>query len=42
MLKHYNFIIEKKVIDVYAASRAEAYEKAKQIIDEIKHEKDSD
>ncbi|WP_186321462.1 hypothetical protein [Bacillus sp. FJAT-22090] len=31
MIKKYNFIMNGKIIDVYAASKAEAYKKAKTI-----------
>lgn len=38
MIKKYNFIIEGKIIDVYAKSKTEAQEKAKKIYDEIRIE----
>ncbi|MEI4771834.1 hypothetical protein WAX74_19720 [Psychrobacillus sp. FJAT-51614] len=41
MIKKYNFIIEGKIIDVYAKSKVEAKEKAKQIYDEISMEEKS-
>ena len=42
MIKYYNFIIEGKLNTVCSASKAEAYQEAKQIIYEMKQIKDSD